>query len=126
MNIDNAYPPEAQLENWRRTVRLDRKKNEVEVRDAYVLKKPVPVITLSLMTPCAVEQTAPGELKLSGATAGFGSARVLFDGSSLKPVVEDIPLNDGRLSREWGPHMHRILLRAEQPPARGTWVLRVV
>jgi hypothetical protein len=118
MNIAKAYPKEAGLESWRRTLRLDRAQNEVILRDEYALAKPAGHITLTLMTPCRVTDEGPGKLALSG------TVRVLYD-AALKPSVEEIKLEDSRLRGTWGERLFRILLRAENPPARAVWTTRV-
>ena len=118
LNIEKAYPAEAGVESWRRSLRLDRARNEIEVLDRYALSKPAKKITLTLMTPCQVKRTGSGEL-------AAGPVRVLFDGTALKAAVEEIPLEDSRLRGSWGERMYRVLLEAENPPVRGEWRVRI-
>src|SRR5438270_4605373 len=66
LDIASAYPKEANLAHWTRTLRLDGAKNEIEISDDYALTKAVRIVTLSLMTPCAVKQE-PGVLVLGDA-----------------------------------------------------------
>ena len=54
LDIAGAYPPEANLERWQRTVTLQRQ-DAVEVTESYELSQPVEEITLSFLTPCAVD-----------------------------------------------------------------------
>lgn len=75
------------------------------------------------MTPCAAAQAAPGKLVLTGPS---GSVSVLFDERALKPDIEEIPIEDGRLKSAWGDRLYRILLRAGNPPLEGLWSLRIV
>ncbi len=111
MDIAGAYPKDAGLENWKRTVRLDRKQNYVEVADEYSLNKPVKEITLTLMTPCRV-MLESGTLRLED------RARVDYD-PAFTPIVEEVKLEDARLRGVWGERMYRILLRAANPPRQG-------
>ena len=120
LNIEKAYPAEARLESWRRTLRLLRAKSQVELVDEYALKNAAKVITLTLMTPCRVTSETAGQLLLAG------GPRVLYDGDTFKPVVEEIRLEDPRLRDSWGDRIYRILLRAENPPQRATWTTRLV
>ena len=122
LDIAAAYPAEAGLGSWRRTLRLDRSQNRIDVTDEYKLEKNVTEITLTLMTPCAVSPGAPGELVL---TRPSGKSRILFDAAALKATTEEIPIPDARLKGAWGDRLYRILLRAERPPLQAKWALRI-
>jgi hypothetical protein len=117
VDIAGAYPKAANLESWRRLVRLDRSRNEVEVTDEYSLNAAVKEITLTLMTLCRVEQQA-GVLVLEH------RARVAYD-PALAASVEEIKLDDPHLRAAWGERVYRILLRAASPPRRGKWSLKI-
>ncbi len=122
LDLANAYPKEANLESWKRALRLDRVKNEIEIADAYALKKGAQVITLTLMTPCRVTQEGPGKLSL--AVASGNKVSVSYD-AALTPTVEEVRLEDANLRAVWGERLYRILLRAERPPQRATWTTRI-
>ena len=124
LNIATAYPEQANLESWNRTLRFDRAKNEIELVDEYALKNAAKVITLTLMTPCRVTVASPGRLTLS--VASGNSVGVLYDARAFKPVVEEVPLEDGRLRGAWGERVYRILLRADNPPAHAVWTTRII
>jgi hypothetical protein len=118
LDIAGAYPREAGIETWRRTIRLDRRKNEVEVRDAYVLQKDGGRVELTLMTPHEVKQTGSGELTFSGAV------KVQFP-PALTVAIEDVKTEDGRLKPVWGPVVRRVLLKAQGLPAKGEFAVRI-
>ncbi len=119
LDIAGAYPPAAGLESYRRTLRLDRTKNEVQLRDRYALGKAGGRIALTLMTPCETRVEA-GRVQLADRAA------VLFDPQALRPSVEEIKIEDGRLKSVWGERLFRILLTAENTPAQGELTLRIV
>ena len=48
-----AYPKEAAVEKWRRSVRLDRAANAILVTDRFALRGASGKIEMSLMTPCS-------------------------------------------------------------------------
>ncbi|MCX6623232.1 MAG: hypothetical protein NTY38_19640, partial [Acidobacteria bacterium] len=118
LNIERAYPPEAGIEQWRRVLRLDREKNQVEITDRYRLKKTAGKITLTLMTPVPPKETGPGELALGG-------VRIRYDGRALKPVIEAAKVEDPHLRSVWGELLYRVLLAAERPPAEGEFSVRI-
>jgi len=117
-NLAPAYPRQANLERWNRSVRLDRGRNEIELADEYALRGAAKVITLTLMTPCRVTQQGPGKLSLEG------TVQIAYD-SALTVSVEEIKLDDGQLRGAWGERIYRILLKAENPPLRGKWSTRI-
>jgi hypothetical protein len=119
LNIAGAYPKPAGIESWKRKLRLDRERNRITLEDEYRLGKPPKVITQTLMTPCAVTKAGDGKLVLAAGTPN--AVRIEFDGRVFTPVVEEIKLEDHKLRGEWGARLFRILLKAENPPARALW-----
>lgn len=125
LDLAGAYPPEAGLASWERTLRLDRAKNEIEVRDAWQLKQAGGRVALSLMTACEAAQSGAGELRLTGGPLGSGAVRLVHD-ATLAVSIEEIPADDPRLRSVWGGPLRRILLKAEHLPATGDWKLRIL
>jgi hypothetical protein len=128
LDIAGAYPAEAGVESWKREIRLDRGK-EVRISDSYKLNKPVKEITLTLMTPCHVEEAGAGRLILSEPSAGESGFKltVRYDSARLKPELESVSVEDRRLKSVWGDRLTRILLRAESPKQSDSlrlWIVR--
>jgi hypothetical protein len=119
LNIASAYPKEANLERWNRTLRLLRGKNEIELVDDFSLKQAAREITLTLMTPCAVAQPSAGVLALAN------TVKVLYDPRTFTPAIEEIKLDDARLRSTWGERLFRILLRAANPKTQAVWTTRI-
>jgi len=117
LSLAKAYPKEAGIQEWMRTLRLDRRKNEVTVRDQYSLSKLPSEITLTLMSA--------REPKPSAGVIDYGIGRVAFDPKVFTVKVEEIKLEEGRLSAVWGARLWRTLLVAAQPPRQGDWTVRV-
>jgi hypothetical protein len=123
LNLAKAYPPGAHLAAWKRTLRLDRVANTIEVVDDYQLAQAARVITLTLMTPCAAQVQSAGEI-----TMPMPSGRpvhVAYDGRVLHASVEEIPIEDSLLRHSWGERLYRILLHADAPPLESMWMLRI-
>ena len=123
MNLAKAYPPEAHLAFWNRTLRLDRTADTIEITDEYRLTQVVKVITLTLMTPCAAVVGAAGIISLPMPSGD--AVRVAFDARAFHATVEDIPIEDEHLRHSWGERLYRVLLRAAAPPLQATWSLRI-
>ena len=123
LDLATAYPPEAHLNRWNRTLRFNRAKNEIALLDDYALRQSAQTITLTLMTPCVTSTATPGELSL--AMQSGKPVRVYYDSGALVPAVEEIRLEDARLHASWGDRLFRILLRADHPPLRASWTTRI-
>ncbi len=123
LDLARAYPPQARLRSWMRTLRLNRLKNEVGLLDEYVLQQSVNTITLTLMTPCLTTIRAPGELLL--AVQSGKPVRVVYEARAFVPAIEEIRLDDAHLRASWGDRLFRILLRADHPPTKASWVTRI-
>lgn len=127
LDLAKAYPAEAGVQSWKRTLRLNRHQ-AVDITDAFRLAKPSADVMLSLMTPYEVAVTEPGVLTLTGRDTGRGlppTLRIRYDAAKLKPVIEEIDLKDARLQESWGSSLRRILLKAQKSAASDTWVVRV-
>ncbi|MDE3166738.1 MAG: heparinase II/III family protein, partial [Acidobacteriota bacterium] len=116
--IAAAYPKDAGVQRWNRSIRLDRGQNQVTVTDRYTLGAPGK-LEFSLMTPCTVRQE-------DGAIVFEGRARLTVTGPSAPVVrVEDIPIEDARLRSSWGNMLRRVLVSWEKAPASGEIVMRI-
>jgi hypothetical protein len=119
-DIASAYPPEAGVNSWVRTVTLDRVRDIIIVNEYFELQRPVPV-SLTIMTPRLATVNASGSMTLKLA-AGDGRPCVLkYDGAEIEPRVEMIKLTDKGLRDSWGDQIYRILLNSKQHVASGKW-----
>jgi hypothetical protein len=118
-NLAAAYPKEAGVKIWVRTVTLDRLRNKVVVEESFELERAVPV-SLSLMTTRLVTVDAAGvTMKLA---SGEGKASLLrYDEAQLGPVVETVTLADARIRHDMGDQVYRILLNSKGAVASGKW-----
>jgi hypothetical protein len=126
LDIAGAYPKQANLKSWLRTVRLDRGK-DIVLTESYTLAKPAQEITLSVLTPCKATVQREGQLLLETVDGAEPrtAVRVMYDGGKLKVVLETIPITDGRLRAVWPEQLTRILLKADQPAVQDTWMVRI-
>jgi hypothetical protein len=98
MEIAEAYPPEASVRSYRRSVAL-QKGYGVTVLDMYYGYKQA---TLSLML--AVEPALE-----EGRVVLPGLATIEIEGGEV-PVVETIPISDARLRKAWPDRLYRVLV----------------
>lgn len=126
MNIADAYPPEAGVNQWIRTIRFNRDK-DIVVTDAFDLNKEAQQIELSLMTDCDVRLAEPGHIILQRIeNQSPVTLDVYFDPNKLIVDIEDIAIIDSGLKSVWGDRITRILLNTTTPMARNSWTIRFV
>lgn len=107
MDIAGAYPKEAGLREWKRTVTLNRGE-AVEIRDQYTLESPSSNVEMNFLTPLEAVTSGEGKLTLTG---GGGPAVEFAYPAELECVIEPIVLEDGGLIDDWGETLFRIVLR---------------
>lgn len=128
LDIAGAYPPEAGVNHWRRTIRLVRG-TAVEIEDDYALNQPPQNLTLSLITPSEVSLESPGQIVLTPAQlpgARHSAAGIVrFDVAKFTPSVEIIAITDQRMNGVWGQRLYRVMLTAQAPLREDVWKLAV-
>ncbi len=128
LDIAGAYPPEAGLQRWQRTIRLKRGKSVI-VEDQYELDHAPQSMTLSLLTASHVSLDKDGVIRLSSADLPDGrvaaSGIVRYDSVRFTASVETLAITDNRMSGVWGAYLYRIMLTAVDPPEHDIWTLEV-
>ena len=121
-DIAQAYPKEAGVKKWVRTVTLDRLQHRIEIEEDFELERPEEV-TLSIITPRKTMSDKIGVVYLSPLADGGRAAFLSFPDIGLKQDVETIELTDAGLRESWGNEIYRILLKS-QPVTSGKWSYR--
>ena len=115
-----AYPKEAAVEKWRRSVRLDRASNAILVTDRFALHSASGKIEMNLMTPCGVRPEGAHAVVLSGGLLGTATVRIVVH-SPAPPAfrTEEIAITDSRLRGSWGDRLYRTVVAWPSLPAAG-------
>lgn len=128
LEMAGSYPPAAKISAWKRTLRLERGV-AVTISDEYALLAEAAEVTVSLITPCAVDISRPGIVQLSERAILDGrvsaSGQVEYDATVFRATVETVTLTDERMGGTWGAELYRVVLTAQSPAQRGTWTYRV-
>lgn len=111
LDIASAYPENAGVKSWQRSVRLNRGKN-VEINDIISLIKD-DKITEHLMTCYPAEVIKPGELVIhyqpkDGVAKDFV---IRYDAKQMQPDIEKVQLTtaeDKGIIEKWGDSIYRI------------------
>jgi hypothetical protein len=120
MDIAGAYPAEAGLQHWVRTVRLE--KNTVTVTDRYTAAEPLKSLTQSFMTICPVDTSRNGVVVFD---VGNGQhLDLIYDASTWAVTVgkidPDIPEEAGVREHWEDKPIYRVLLTAKKMRAGAT------
>ena len=114
-NLATAYPKEAGVKRWMRTLTLDRVGKKVVVDEEFSLAKEAEV-KLTLM--CAQEPViGAGKVTVAGVVVGF-------DAAELTAATEKMDLTDALMKESWGAALWRVRL-VSRSVAKGKWRLEI-
>ncbi len=129
LDMAAAYPPEAQIDSWRRTITLQRGR-AVQIQDVYTLSTQPNVMELSIVTPCTVDVASSGIIHFSKRTIlgerVAGAGQLTFDPNRFTATPERMSITDERLGGTWGEALTRVVLRTERPAQQGDWTFQFV
>ncbi len=122
LDIAGAYPAQASVKRWMRTVQLTRSQH-VTITDRYELSADVPTLSWSLITPCTVQSQSSGVLNLvqTNLTGGRQSAQgvVRFAPLGMKVDIAEHQIEDAQLAASWGKRLCRVRLTLDNPGRAG-------
>jgi hypothetical protein len=120
MDIAAAYPADAAVDRYERTVTLDRRARRVALDERYALREFKAPLRLSFMTPLRPDVSHAGEVRLAP-TGGAGSSSFVlrYDTARFDATTEEIPIADARLRPVWGDRLARVVLVARDKALRG-------
>ena len=117
-DIAKAYPKEAGIRKWIRTVTLDRKLEQVMITEEIDLERAVPV-SFTVMTPGVPTYLAGRYIAFNQPAASGRTCWLTFDPGIFVPKIETIALTDAGLRESWGDQIYRILLNTHGPVQSG-------
>jgi hypothetical protein len=118
LELAGAYPEEAAVSSWQRTVAMGKK--EVKITERYVLREQKTDTRLMLLTPVRPDVSRQGMVSL-------GHYVLQYDPRQLTASVEDIsPMLDPLLQAMWGQYMYRIRLTVMSGSQAGVVTYRVL
>lgn len=123
LNIAAAYPPEAGIKVWNRSITLDRIKNELELRDNYQLNETATSLQQVFMTICEIDTSTKGQVILKG---GNNKKLLIHYDAKLWDVSMDLPSTEGMeyesFKTKWdNKPVKRILLTSKKLKPKGKY-----
>lgn len=125
LDLAGAYPVEAGIEKWIRTIKLNRQENtEIIIEEDFELKEASDNIILNLITTQDYKLENHGQIVLKG---DDGSEVIIsYDHSVLQAEVQTIELTDPKIRKDWGKdRMYRVQLRTISPLKTGHLYIRL-
>ncbi len=109
LDLAKAYPPEAKVASWQRTLNLERGR-AVILKEAYRLTEFREPVRLNLMTACAADASMPGRVILTDITDSTKRFLLAYNPAVFTVAAELKPVEDGRLTPVWGNRLTRLVL----------------
>ena len=119
-NLATAYPEEAGMIRWTRSLTLDRMANRIHLNEDFQLHKKV-AVQLSFMTSCLPTQGPAGKVLFAPTDKPARSVSLGYDSAQLDASIEKIDLTDEWLVSRWGKAIYRVLLTSTAPTDKGNW-----
>lgn len=126
LDISRAYPEQAKVRSWSRTITLNREKN-VLIHDKYELGEAKQFLQVNLMSWRKPVLDAEGVIYLENPKGirDLEPITVGYDEGKFAVNIETIPLEDARLQSSWGKQLYRIVLRAKQKPLKDEYTITI-
>ena len=129
MDIAAAYPDEAGIKEWIRTISVGKKLDRLVVKDSYAANDPLKELVQTFMTICPVDLQHPGKISFDVA----GKKVLLEYDASIWTVTKEEALqhtpDEKRLEENWNHKtIWRLLLTCKKLSAKGhfTYTFRMV
>jgi hypothetical protein len=116
LNLERAYPKQAGVKSWTRTLTVDRTADAVALQDAWALER-VSQLEFSFIT---TEQVTAGP----GVVSLGRRARIKHD-PAFEAAIDMKATDDARLVPVWGKLIHRVRLTRKSAPAVGQATFRI-
>jgi hypothetical protein len=123
MDLATAYPNEAGIARWTRTLTLDRTTDRIHLLENFHLQKKVSV-QLSFMTP-RVPTLGLGKVIFRTAKESTRDVVLSYDATLIVSTIEKIDLTDDWLVERWGETIYRVLLTSAAPTDKGQWAIEL-
>jgi hypothetical protein len=120
LDISQAYPTGAGVQNWVRSYRLSN--DGLVITDSFRIDGATTPNRLNFLTWGEVDASKPGvvNISLNGKTYSLS-----YDAGEFESELETIPQDDRRLSNVWGDRLIRISLVAKDVVDRNNYTIRI-
>ena len=124
LNLATAYPDSAYVNKWVRKIILHRGKN-VELSENYSLSKFDKPLVENFLTPCKPDISKEGKIILADENK-TSSYQILYDEHQFEPSMEEVEIDDQRMTRNWGHRLYHVMLHSKNRSLQNDFNLRIV
>lgn len=118
LDLAGAYPAEAGIRSWVRTLRLERgARSRIVLHERWELAAAPATLALHLLLADPTE-AVPGRLRCLTPTRAL---TIEYDPAQFAARIEPIAIDDSRLGPVWGARVYRAILDVLAPTAQGAW-----
>jgi hypothetical protein len=121
LDLQSAYPGDADIKYWRRSMVLNRKMQYIDISDQFELKSKKGETFFTFMTPCPVIQQKDRLLLKRDST----DIQLLYDPKQLRAEVEEIKVEDAQLKSVWNDRLFRIKLQVSDFSLKQSITIRI-
>jgi len=121
MDLAAAYPDQAGVKSWKRTIVLNRG-DDVTVSDSFQLSEYRAPSSLSLLTPMEPTRRGNGIVMLESPESA-NSFQIAVAGADFEVTVDPIEISDNRMMQSWGSRLYRVRLISSSDDLSGAWTL---
>ena len=123
LDLAKAYPAEAGIKTWKRSLQFNKVKNQVELKDQFELSTLTQPVQQAFMTLCTIDTSTPGKLGLKTST---GDAHEIQYDAKKWTVAIDLPSTEGPEYRsfktKWANRpVQRIIFTSKDSAAKGNY-----
>jgi hypothetical protein len=123
LDLAKAYPAEAGIKTWKRSLQFNKVKNQVELKDQYELSALTQPVQQAFMTLCTIDTSTPGKLGLKTST---GDAHEIQYDAKKWTVAIDLPSTEGPEYRsfktKWANRpVQRIIFTSKDSATKGNY-----
>ncbi|OCT13015.1 hypothetical protein A8709_22105 [Paenibacillus pectinilyticus] len=124
LNMSQAYPAEAGVRNWHRSLTLHRgAEPTIELREVCSFAEPTDGIQLHMMSTQKPELINPGCLRLQD--RDHNQLWLAYDTEQWEAAFELISVKDESLTRVWGESLYRIQFKLRHTVRHGDWTFKM-
>ena len=115
MELKEAYPAAAGIVTWQREIALERDKKQITLSDTFKLKTKTQDVCRFFMT------TRKPEIKENTIhlTREGERTAVLTFCTETEVFIDELPITESRVVKNWGNMMYRIVLKEKSPVKKG-------
>ncbi|MDR6555236.1 heparinase II/III family protein [Paenibacillus qinlingensis] len=124
VELASAYPAEAGVQSWHRSLTLRRGLNPIiELQESCLFTEPTDQLLLHMMSSQPPQHLKQGQIRLQD--QANNQLILFYEHEQWEAVIEHITVTDESLTRVWGDSLYRIQFQLRHAVQQGNWVFQM-